>query len=246
MTRKASTGSRLLVKTHISPRLSAAGVMMATLATEHEASKPHGFQTNEPYEDVTVLRVMEFAASAVVMSVAALEGILNEIFSEATDSFAKSTRRRERSPEADRAEARWAAMWKRGVPGRGYNALDKVQILFELADQDPLPEKGAAQNLRALITLRNELVHSQTIVQPHAPFGPDKDRGSIEKLLASKFEPSRLLPVTVPFVWARCLSAGCARWAVDTRIAVGNEIHGLLGTGISGMAPWQVTPKPRK
>jgi hypothetical protein len=181
---------------------------------------------------------MEFAASTVIMSVAALEGILNEMISGADDSLSNAGVARSTTQRA--IDRRWARLWQRDVPGRGFNALEKVQILLEIADIDPLPtDHGSAQQLFALIRLRNELIHSEPTYEPHVPFGPQSNRGKLEKLLSGKFELSTVLPVTVPFVWARCLSAGCARWAVETEIAVRNDLNKALGVPITISAPWQ-------
>jgi hypothetical protein len=227
------------VTDYVTSRLCGAAFKNAKLAMAEEKSKPAGFQTNEPYDDPCVLSVMEFAASAVIMSVAALEGIVNELFAEAVKRSRGEGLGMPVSGERAVVERRWAAMWRRGMSKPGYTIADKLQSLVELSDLEPLPtSRGSLQHLAALVHLRNRLVHAEPVTQKHAPFRPIAERGELEKLLSGKFEPSTLLPITVPFVWARCLSAGCAKWAVETRVAVRNDLYAALGIGSQSTVIW--------
>lgn len=227
-------------KDFIAIRLGGAAVNLARRAIEIERAHPFSGVTPEPLEvkaQLPHLLVMELTASAVIMSIAALEGAITELFAEARGPF-----RDRATPEGNltrEALERWYAFWQRGIPGRGYNALEKGQLALALADLPMLPEDRApVQDVKALVTLRNALVHSGPSFQPFGLNLEQNERGTLERVLHRKFEPSTMVAEAEPFVWRRCLSAGCAKWAVETKVAYLNALHETMGIGGKASVLW--------
>ncbi len=230
---------QISVKDSITSRLICAAIAPAREAIRIEAAHAYpGRDFRSVEEELPHLQVMELAATAVVMSIAATESQLNELFTGASDELSKSMRRRPRENVTPGAELRWARMWEHGIPGRGYSALEKCQIALELADIPPLPsDRGSVQQFRALLALRNALVHAEPKYEPHAPI-LQKDRGKLEQLLADKFVLSTMTSPHAPFVWRRCLSAGCAKWAVETQTALMNDFYAAIGSSAKSSVRW--------
>lgn len=231
---------KTLVKDYIATRLGGAAVNLAKRAIEIEAVNRY---SGKPTDALDVrarlphLFVMELAASAVILSVAALEGIINELFAGARGPFGDRI-----EPEGNLTAAaltRWHEFWQREIPGRGYNALEKGQLALALADLPTLPEdRGPAQHVKALVNLRNALVHSEPKFLPHGRTLPKNERAPLEQLLDRKFEPSTMVADSEPFIWKRCLSAGCAKWAVETKTAYVNAVYAAMGIGAPGSIVW--------
>lgn len=233
----------LLVKEFIATRLSGASVNLARRAIEIERAHPYSGKEPRALDvraTVPHQFVMELAASTVIMSVASLEGIINELFTEAGGSFGKDFRAR--GNLTVHALRRWHEFWKRGIPGRGFNALEKGQLALSLADLAALPEdRGPAQEVKALITLRNALVHSEAKYEPHGRDLPQSERGLLERKVGGKFELSTMVAETAPFVWKRVLGAGCAKWAVETQLAYRNALYAAMGIGAQASINWDGT-----
>lgn len=172
--------------------------------------------------------IQQYTIGAITVAVAGIEGLINELVTGA-DRRPASMQVPNLTPAAQR---RWSKLWARDIPGPGYNALEKIQVALTTADLPSFPEdRNPAQDLRVLIRLRNELVHSVPKARRHG--GPVAARDSLEKRLLGKFRPSTVVPESFPFIWYRCLSADCARWAVYTAADVRNELLKTLGVPIT-------------
>jgi len=170
---------------------------------------------------------MEQTIGAVIVSVASIEGLINEILSGPNDRLVDKGNLQNVS---DQAYLRWGRLWKDGAFDK-QNALEKCQLALSVADLEPLPrDRGAVQDLKLLISLRNEIVHSEPKYRADGKDLPEKDRDKLERSLKSKFEPNQLVPQSAPFIWQRCLGAGCAQWCVETESAFQSPVR---STGIS-------------
>jgi len=181
-------------------------------------------------------RVIEQTIGAVIVGVASVEGMINEIFSEAAGTLP----RRDLMRNVDRKSyMRWAQLWNDGAVDRGLNALEKCQLALAEANLPPLAnDRSAVENMKALIALRNELVHSEPKFRPHGPRLPQRERDPLERKLRGKFKPNQLVPEHAPFMWQRCLGAGCAKWSVETLSAFENEFFAALGIPIHSEIQW--------
>ena len=181
-------------------------------------------------------RVMEQTIGAIIVAVAAVEGMINEILAGSADGFAP---RGNLHNVSDASYARWARLWNEGVVDRGLNAVEKCQFALTAADLPPLPsERQAVEDMKALIALRNELVHSEPKFRPHGSDVPQRERDLLERRLASKFPQNDLVPKHAPFVWQRCLGVGCAKWSVETAAAFENAFFAALGIPIHSEIKW--------
>lgn len=226
------------VKDFIATRLSGAATRLAKRAMEIEEANPYPGYEREHHEQLPHLFVMELAASSVIVSIAAIEGIINELFTEVRGSLIQQEQRY--GNVSRQAEDRWDAMWQLGIPGRGFNVIEKGKIALVLADQPPLPEdSGSVQQLATLLSLRNSLVHSEPSYQLHGRDLPLAERGTLERRLHGKFALSTMVAETDPFLWRRCLSAGCAQWAVQTEVDYINDLYAALGINSRSEIIWE-------
>ena len=139
-------------------------------------------------------------SAAVLFGAAALEADANEIFSYPELSF----------PESDPLliDQIWALVEMDSI-------LDKYDMALFLKRKQHL-DKGviAYQDADSLIKLRNALVH----------FKPEwndekKAHKKLEQRLSGKFPLSPFLPTDAEFFPKKCMSHGCAEWAVRTAFA---------------------------
>jgi hypothetical protein len=138
-----------------------------------------------------------------------------------------------------KAYARWGRLWIEGAFDRGLNALEKCEIALAVADLPPLPsDRQAVENMKALIALRNELVHSEPKFWPHGTDLSQKERNTLERKLTGKFKHNELVPKHAPFIWQRCLGADCAKWSVETVSAFQNDFFGALRVPIHSEIRW--------
>ena len=178
---------------------------------------------------------MEYTASAVIMAVASAEGLLNELLSGARDERLQSTRWVPMANVSKDALKKWSEMWESDPRD---SLVDKCHTMLEHAGLTPLPRgQGPLQNLEILISLRNELTHSKPVYRAHGISVPRTERDPLERSLLGKFKSSQLLSDKLPFMWQRCLSAGCAQWAVSTEIEFRNALFTILGIPIMAEAP---------
>lgn len=221
----------------IASTLSSASIAFARRAVElTKASTWRGFGEQTIQHKIENRRVNEQTIGAIIVAVASAEGMINEIFAGAADSFP----RRDRMRNVDgKSYARWAQLWNDGVVDRGLNALEKCQLALAEANLPPLAgDRSAVENMKVLIALRNELVHSEPKFRPHGPDLPQKERDPLERKVRGKFEPNELVPEHAPFIWQRCLGAGCAKWSVETLSAFENEFFAALGNPIHSVIKW--------
>ncbi len=191
----------------------------------------------EHHHKIENIRVMEQTVGAVMTAVATSEGMINEVLSGAANRSALRSRTIGNVPE--NVYTRWGRLWDQGAFKRGSNALEKCQLALSIADLPPL-EKGSrsVESMAALILLRNSLVHSEPRFRRHGADVPQKDRDSLERRLTGKFTDNELVRKEAPYIWQRCLGAGCARWSVATMFAFQNEFFEALGIEIQADVRW--------
>jgi hypothetical protein len=229
--------AKAFVSDPIASTLSSASIVFARHAVELTKTSTwsgHGEPTIQ--HKIENRRVMEQTIGAVIVGVAAVEGMINEIFSGAADQ----TPRRLPMRNVDvKSYARWAQLWNGGAVDQGLNALEKCQLALAEANLPPLPsDRSAVENMKALIALRNELVHSEPKFRSHGTDLPQKERDPLERKLRGKFKPNQLVSEHAPFIWQRCLGAGCAKWSVETLSAFENEFYAALGISLHIEIHW--------
>lgn len=233
--------AHILVKDFITSRLRGASVVAAYTATSIE-TKYRNLPNDGDQFKLAMYRTMENAATAVVMSVAVTEATINELLSSTEERQVHSPWIRARNRISTAALQKWTDIWS---SEERMTLIEKCQTMLKVASLSPLPEdKGSLQHLSALIDLRNELVHSKPVYRAHGQSVPQKDRDPLERKLTGKFKPSLLVPKTHPFMWERCLSMGCAQWAVRTQLEFRNDLFRRLGiNSIAEVPDFNVPPQ---
>lgn len=217
-----------MIKDHIASRLCAAGQGLARMAIEIEEQHPWSGQ--EVFQETAEKnRVQEFTAAAVIMSVACVEGLVNEIFADAEDDLRRAGSLADDTFSPTVLTA-WADWWQKNRSNWTISSIDRAQIALKLAGKSELPSgSGSVQELRLLHNLRVALVHSYPEYRPLAGSTPMNELDRLAKSLATRFDHCKIVNPKSPFIWHKCLGAGCARWAVQTRASFENDFYHALG-----------------
>jgi hypothetical protein len=228
---------KALISDPIASTLTSASIGFARRAVElSNASSWDRVSVLTTHNEIENRRVIEQTIGAIIVAVAGVEGMINEILAGSADRF---SRRDSMRTVDEKAYARWARLWNEGAFDRGLNALEKCELALAVADLPPLPsDRQSVEDMKALIALRNELVHSEPKFRPHGLDLPQKERDSLERKLAGKFRLNELVPKQAPFIWQRCLGAGCAKWSVETVSAFENAFFSALGIPIHSEIRW--------
>jgi hypothetical protein len=174
-------------------------------------------------KDLAIGELMDVSLAAVLAANSAVESVINELFAERTlfgqQHWFPGLR--------DDIGLALASAW--GKVER-YDVITKCHIAAAIAGKPRLNfGAGAAQQLDALIDLRNALVHHKPISVEHGrPAHESAD--AIERKLHGKFELSRLCDRSYTFRWVRCLCSGCALWAHATAANFQKDFFDLLET----------------
>jgi hypothetical protein len=162
-----------------------------------------------------------YVTGAILSAVSFLEAEINEIFADAGED------QREHIYQLGNVIFLLRRMWSLGVPKTAsYSILDKYQIALALADKQEF-DKGAApyQDVRLLIKLRNALVHYEPEYTARDSSGSRK----LEQNLQGRFHLNPLTGSRTPFFPERCMSHGCAQWAVESSVKFVDDFCGRLG-----------------
>jgi hypothetical protein len=125
-----------------------------------------------------------------------------------------------------RLPQRELALLRRVWPGvLGSPILQKYQVALSVADADSFDEtKSPFVDAEGLLRLRDALL----ICTPEWHDSRGRHR-TLEKRLKTKFPPSPLVSKDRPWFPERCLSAGCANWAVRTAQAFSDDFCRRMG-----------------
>lgn len=179
-----------------------------------------------------------FVIGTVLSTIAFLEATVNEMFTDASERFSSEHLEGLDSKHLegldDSVINRLGELWKLEVPKTAsFNILRKYKIALVTAD---LPQmdlgKHPAQDIKALVTLRNELIHYEpkTLLIDETP-KTDRKPLRLEAMLKGKFPLNRLTEKSGNhFFPTKCLGHGCADWAVKSSISFVREFSKTMGT----------------
>ena len=140
--------------------------------------------------------VMIFASACIMSSVASLEALANELFMLEGSSLYQQLER-EMAP-----------------------TLEKYQRARDILETERLDETTAPYyDAKSLILLRNALVH-------YKPAWDIDHTTDLRARLESRFAVSPFVDNGADFVAMKCMSAGCASWAVETVQSFIGEFYG--------------------
>jgi hypothetical protein len=159
----------------------------------------------------THVKHRSYVITTVLTSVAFLEAVINEVFSDTKDNASKFQGRIDRN-----TIKLMASIWELPEFHRHVKILSKYQTALKLADKE-LFSTGRVlyQNVCLLIELRNALVHykPEWIILKRRPNDRDYEH-KFERKLRGKFNLNPLISEGAAFYPNKCLSYGCAKWAL--------------------------------
>lgn len=182
------------------------------MAAAYSARKTHEIEqlnAGKPFGEFYTEIIWNVSAT-VFFAVAGLEADVNEIFSASDTHF----------PQHDKLLVNqiWLLIEEKSI-------LEKYDMVSVLRTNQGL-NKGEApyDNVAGLIKLRNALVHFK-------PEWTDEKREhlKIERRLTGKFQLSPFLGPQDEFFPKRCMSHGCADWAVKTALMFRRELNKIAG-----------------
>ena len=148
--------------------------------------------------------IRSYGSGCIMSATASLEALINELFIAHNSAL--------------RAQLLFESeFWGKGGIERK-PILDKYQLALKMLNQPPLDEHSSPyQDAWGLIELRNALVHYKPT------WDPDRQRRvELVEVLTGKFALSPFPGAGADFVSEKCMSAGCATWAVATCLALIN------------------------
>jgi len=225
----------------LSARLNAKGRIRARIRTRMYYSQQHiqsaalftrqSYQIESDYNGTPLNELIvehrSYVTGAIFAAVSFLESTINELFSDTVDH-----------PDGDLAshldsstKLLMADMWKLRIPKTAtYPIIDKYQIALTLARKALFDtEQALWKDVKTLIVLRNALIHYEPV------WTSQKEEGQAYKGILSlkqqkKFALNPLITEQFnPFFPDKCLSHGCARWAVNTSVQFVQEFFSKMG-----------------
>ncbi len=159
-----------------------------------------------------------YVVGAIMTSVASVEARINEFYLDATDNLLGSIL------DAGQ-QVLLAELWK-PVDEKRFRILQKYQIALAAIERSKFDtSRGPYQDVDLLIALRNMLVH----FKPEWDNDQKKHR-QIEKKLQGRFKLNPFWPKDGPIFFPfKCLSHGCASWAVRSSMNFILQFFALIG-----------------
>lgn len=170
--------------------------------------------------EATVRRHRSVVTASVLASAAFQETVINEVIGAAAYPNLEGSGQ---LPEADRRK-----LTDLGQELDRVSTLSRYQMVLHLLDREPF-DRGTQpfQDADLLVTLRNALLHYKP--RWRAGAGSGLSDISLDKRLAQRqFSLNPLFPDINPFFPDRCLSFGCANWAVRSAFRFANDLHARL------------------
>ncbi len=223
-----STMLRLQARRYYSPQhIKAAALFTRQSYQIEEDYKNNGVVTDELIEDHR-----SYVTGAIFAAASFLEATINEVFSDTLEH-----------PESDvtvnidpATKLLLAKMWKLNVPRTSsFDITRKFQIALTLAGK-PLLDTGSPpyEDIRILITIRNELTHFEPMWERGEDTIPLKDVISdlrpTKPKGKSRFLFNPLVGTSAAFFPDKCLSHGCAEWAVKKSIDLVTLFSSRIGS----------------
>lgn len=167
-----------------------------------------------------------YVLGAVMSAAMFLEATINELFLEANDEFKQNL-----SALSESQIEKLSQTWDSEISGnRSLSILEKYGRFLDCVDADQF-EKGMLiyQNADCLTDLRNALAHYKPEWKSATSHEPQSKQSNIYQALRGRFEMNPLTGGGNPFFPDRCMSHGCAAWAVESSTNFVDEFVKLAG-----------------
>jgi hypothetical protein len=162
-----------------------------------------------------LLRHEAFILNSILSSVAFLESVINEFYSDAADNAYFFAEEKNEDLLRDIRER-----WKNEKNFDRAPVITKFQRILAIGGKSPFDTNNpVVSDVRTLIEIRNYLMHYKrewVVVQHGEGEGePEETQAEkFEKLLKNKFQENPLAQKNQQFFPDKCLGHGCAEWAV--------------------------------
>ncbi len=167
-----------------------------------------------------------YVIGAIFSAVSFLEATINEFLADTLDHSDGEVV----SNLDSTTKTQLALLWKHGRIEK-FSILEKYQLVLTVAGKD-LFEQGSPpyQDVDYLTKLRNALVHYKPEwIESSQGTQDQKTAHKMEKLLRGKFSLNPLTSSGNPFYPDKCLSHGCAKWAIISSLKFVDEFYSRLG-----------------
>jgi hypothetical protein len=180
------------------------------------------------FSDELIAEHRGYVTATIFAAVSFLEATINELFADAQEPDHGQLKGLDPAVVSLMAD-----MWKRQIPRTArYRVLEKFDIALVLARKEPFnPGVPPYQDVLLLVRLRNSLVHYEPEWMPAGlnPMYDNEADKDLAKGLRGRFPTSPLMSEGSPFYPNRCLSHGCAKWAVESSITFADSFFVKLG-----------------
>jgi hypothetical protein len=215
MMKDISTMFRLQARRYYSPE----HIKAAAFFTRQSHQLEDSYMKNGVVTEELIDNHRSYVTGAIFAAVSFLEATLNELFID-TVEYQESQVTKNIDPST---KLLLAEMWKLEIPRTArYPILEKFQIALTLARKPFDTNTVLYQDIKILITIRNELTHFELVWERGEDFALAKDKKILKGLQRNKPPKFALNPLltgrTIPFFPDKCLSHGCAEWAVKRSI----------------------------
>lgn len=169
---------------------------------------------------------MSYVIGSIFATVSYLEATINEFFEDA----ATGPDERLEGLESDKKRL-LAEMWKLDVPKTAtYPILRKYEIALTLARKEGFNRGNPPyQDIAFLVDLRNKLIHYEPKTTTFfSEINPESVSQELEDRFRGRFPFNPLRP-TGPFFPDRCLSHGCAEWAIKSSLGLVDQFYSRMG-----------------
>jgi len=165
-----------------------------------------------------------YVTASIFTAVSFLEATINELFADAEEKYSEN-------PLDSNTKALMADKWKSISEKRRTTMMDKFDIALTVAGKPIFnPEEKPAQDVVLIVKLRNSLIHYYPEwMNDGTTASMITTKKKFIKGLIRKFPTSPLMSKNNPFFPDKCLSYGCARWAVESSLAYSDWFYARLG-----------------
>ncbi len=169
------------------------------------------------FSDELIAQHRAYVTAAIFSSVAFLEAQINEFFTGVNDVHLKSNFS---DPHKKNFELAWSIIGHRRIW-----CVEKYNIALKCAEKPKFESQSQImQEIGCLRELRNKLVHYEprwfSVLHNNLP---TKNTREFEIKLVGKFKTNPLTGEGNAFFPSKCLSHGCARWAIENSLAFSDE-----------------------
>jgi hypothetical protein len=169
-------------------------------------------------------RHREYIVAAIVMAHMSLEATINQYYLDAVDAVGSGAYHgiyEKAGPEVPQLMARvWPVLEKHKLP-----IIDKYQTALTLIGRQKLDSsREPYQSVWALIALRNALTHWK----PEWESDQEVNK-TLARKLRGKFPENPFATKSSTFFPTKCLSAGCAKWSVNSVYSFVDQFAKCLG-----------------